>query len=468
MGRALYDARPMQTQASKILMSLALLIGAISVAVAQAPAAAPTSNPAAAGPSFSESDQIPDLNGYGDAYSLNEIRIGGAALTEEQQTARWQAELKAGRARAGALAGAYAAYRALIPADCAVARESLLKADELGSDQAAFLLAQLAANRTCGDVDRAELERWLKKAVTLDYPGAAVDLMNFYGAGDKPDPVQQYTYARVAAGYWESTKLTQPREGFDAAALAGMEQALSAADRSRAEAEAATILEAMLKRHDRYGSVAPVEFARSDAGARVSYAGYVLDYRHECQWNLKNNCRGAQRLAYAELINKNSEFVSCKLALQARDFVTGAPVAASTTREVLVGPQATRKLLLGDVSEQPDRKALSATCKAIPKLAADAAAGKCRARLQGSVDVEKYYPPSARRRGVEGSTVVRLFVPPGSEVATDGEIVTSSGDASLDAAALDTVRSGKYTRECDYGLSSIRIAFKLTDEPPKP
>ena len=458
----------MRTHAPKIRMSLAILIALSSLAVAQAPAPAPEANPAAAGPSFRESEQIPDLKGYGDAYSLDEIRIGGASLTEEQQTARWQAELQAGRARAGALAGAYASYRALIPSDCAAARESLLKADELGSDQAAFLLAQLAANQTCGDVDKTELERWLKKAVTLDYPGAAVDLMNLYGEGDQPDRVQQYVYARVAAGYWENTKLTQPREGFDATALGNMEKALSAADKSRAEAEAAKILEAMLKRHDRYGSVAPVEFARGDAGAKAAYVGYSLDYRHECQWNLEANCKGAQRLAYLELTNKNSEFVSCKLALRARDFVTGAPETEPLTREVLVGPQATRKLLLGDVNEQPDKKALTATCKAVPKLAANATAGKCRARLQGSVDVEKFYPPSARARGVEGSTVVRYWVPPGSEVATDGEIVTSSGDAALDSAALATVRSGKYTSECDYGLGTIRIAFKLQDAPPNP
>jgi TonB family protein len=104
----------------------------------------------------------------------------------------------------------------------------------------------------------------------------------------------------------------------------------------------------------------------------------------------------------------------------------------------------------------------------VPKLAANSTAGKCRARLQGSVDVEKFYPPSARRRGVEGSTVVRYWVPPGSEVATDGEIATSSGDPSLDAAALATVRSAKYTRECEYGLSTIRISFKLQDAPPNP
>ncbi|HET9865120.1 MAG TPA: TonB family protein [Steroidobacteraceae bacterium] len=458
----------MQTQAVKILMSLAGLIGASVPAVAQAPSPAPAANPASEGPSFRESDQVPDLAGYGDAYSLNEIRIGGTTLSEAQQVSRWQAELKAGRARAGALAGAYAAYRALIPSDCAAARDTLLKADELGSDQAAFLLAQLAANETCGDTDRAELERWLKKAVTLDYPGAAVDLLNFYADADPPDRVQQYVYARVAADYWDSNKLTQPRTGFDAAALADMEKALSAEERGRAQAEAAKILETMLKRHDRFGSVTPVEFARGGAGAKSSYAGYTLDYRHECQWNLQGNCRGAQRLAYVELTNKDDGFIACKLVLQARDFVTGEPETEPATREVLVGPQATRKLLLGDVSEQPDKKALNATCKAVPKLAANSAAGKCRARLQGNVDVEKFYPPAARQRGIEGSTVVRFWVPPGSEVATDGEIATSSGDASLDAAALATVRSGKYTRECDYGLGTIRISFKLQDAPQTP
>jgi TonB family protein len=455
-GRALYDARPMQTQA----FLFAALVAASTLAVAQAPAPA---NPASTGPSFRESDEIPDFKGYTDAYSFDEIRVGGKTLTEEQQIARWQAELKAGRARAGALYGAYASYRALIAADCAAAREALLKADELGSDQAAFLLAQLAANPTCGDVNRADLERWLKTSVTHDYVGAATDLMRFYGEGDKPDHVQQYIYARVAAGYWESNKLTQPREGFDAASLAALEKNLTATDRSRAEAEAAKILALMLKRHERFGSVQPAEFARGGAGGKAEYIGYQLDYRHECQWNLKSNCRGAQRLAFVEIANENSEFVACKVELRARDFVTGVPEAEPLSRNVLVGPQAKRKLLLGDVNEQPEKKALTVNCAPMPKLAANAAAGKCRAKLQGSIDVARFYPESAKARGTEGSTVVRYWVPPGSEVATDAEIVTSSGDASLDTAAMTTIRSGKFKSDCDYGLSSIKIAFKLQD-----
>ena len=163
----------MQTQA----ILLAAFVAASTTAIAQAPAA--PANPASAGPSFSLSDDIPNPEGYGDAYSLDEIRFGGKSYTEEEQVARWQAELAAGRARAGVLFGAYTAYRALTPSDCDAARTALTKADELGSDQAAWQLAQLAGNATCGNVDRAQLESWLKKAVTLDYPRAAEDLIMF-------------------------------------------------------------------------------------------------------------------------------------------------------------------------------------------------------------------------------------------------------------------------------------------------
>ena len=451
----------MQTQASKKLTLILALLGASTLAAAQT-ASAPATTPALKPPAFDASDEIPSPQGFNDAYSLDEIRIGGQVFTEEQQIQRWQAELAAGRARAGALVGAYLSYRALTPADCSAARDLLLKADELGSDQAAWLLAELAANTACGEVNRVERERWLRKAVTLDYPRAALELMSFYDAAANPaDARPHYTYARVAAGYWEATKSSAPREGFDTLALQDLEKTLSASDRAVADAEAAKILEAMLKRHERFGVVKGVEFARGDAGARATYVGWQSDYRHECQWNLKDNCRGAQRLAYVELTNKNQEFLSCKIELRARDLVSGTATPSPPTRQVLIGPQATRTLLLGDVNVEPDKKAVVANCAPVPKLAANATAGKCRARMQGSVDAENFYPESAKRRGIEGNAVVRYWVPPGSEVLEDAEIAATSGDASLDSAAIATLRSAKFTRECDYGLGSIRIAFKL-------
>ena len=468
MRRALYDARRMQTQAvliTPLLVTLVALAGASTSAVAQgqapAPGAAPPPATAPAGPGFTASEDVPSPRGFTDAYLLDEIKLGGEVLNEDEQLARWQAELNAGRARAGAMLGAYYLYRALTPSDCTAARDPLTKAEQLGSDQAPWQLAKLAGNDTCGPPNRAERERWLKQAVVLDYPAAVLELIKLNADLTNPtERLNRYIYARVAAGYWESTQVpaTAP---FDAASLQELEKTLSPAEKGRAEGESAAILQQMLKRHERFGVPTPVEFGRGDAGARGTWVAWQTDYRHECQWNLKANCRGVQRLVYVDLGNKNSEFLACKIEMRSRDFVTGNPVKNPLSREVLIGPGAQRRLLLGDVSGDPDKKAVTATCTAMPKLAADLAAGKCRAKLSGSIDVERFYPESAKSRGIEGSAVVRFYLPPGAEFPTDAEIATSSGDAALDDAAIATVHSGKFTHDCEYGLSSIRIAFKL-------
>jgi TonB family protein len=429
---------------------------------AATPAPAPAAAPAPSPPSFRMSDDVPLSNGYADAYSLDEIKIGGASLTEEQQVTRWQAELEAGRARAGTLVGAYRTYRALTPTDCEFARQTLTRADELGNDLAPWVLAKLAATDSCGAVDRAQRELWLKKAVILDDPRALVELISLYRESAAPaDRAAQYLYARVASGYWDATQINATRTGFDAAALQELENAVPAAERERADAEAAKILQQMLKRHERFTPPKPAEFARGDAGNKASYVAWQADYRHECQWNLKNNCAGAQRLIFVDLTNKNAEFQSCRVELLARDFVTGELSTEPFARRVLIGPQATRRLLLGDNHGTPDKKIVSARCSPLPRLLDNHAANRCRAKLMGSIDVQRFYPESARRQNIEGSAVVRFWIPPGSSEATDAEIAVSSGNAQLDDAAIATVQSGKFSFECDYALSTLRIAFKL-------
>ena len=288
-----------------------------------------TTQVAAPTPQFTASDEIPERTGEDDAYALYEVKLGGEPMTGPEQITRWQDELKAGRARAGALVGSNLAYLALTPADCAAARDALNRADELGSDQAAWQLAQLASNPSCGEADVAARERWLKKAVTLDYLVAAQRLIEMYSpTGSRTDPVQQYVYARVAGGYWEAVygKQGNPdsRAGFDAADLQAMEKALSAADRKRAETEATRILTQMLKRHERFTPARPQEFSRGGQAAKASrgwgYAAYTLDYYHECAWNLVSNCRGAQRLAYVDLSNNDEDFMSCKARTDAQGF----------------------------------------------------------------------------------------------------------------------------------------------------
>jgi TonB family protein len=432
------------------------------------PAPAPPA-PAPSGPQFTASEEIPDFGIYNDAYGTTEIKLGGEPLAEDLQLERWLAEANAGRARAGVLAGSYLAYRALTPADCDAARAPLLKAETLGSDQSAWMLAQLAENQACGAVNRPDLEKWLVKAVAQDYLIAAQKLIDFHAPGADPaqqpgNPFKRYVYARVGAGYWQAVQTggaaNPPPPELAPEAVQAMEQALSATDRERAEKEAAAILAPMLKRHDRFGPVKPQEFARGSTGGGGEFVALAADYHRECQWNLRANCKGAQRLALVDVTSKGADFLDCRIELAVRDFVGGAALKP-LERRVLLGPRATRRLLLGDVGEVPDRKALKVTCNPVRDLAANALAGKCRARLNGTVDAQRFYPAAARNRGIEGSAVVRYYVPPGSEEASDAEIVTSSGDGSLDQAAIATVRSGKYTRDCDYGLGNIRIAFKL-------
>jgi TonB family protein len=281
--------------------------------------------------------------------------------------------------------------------------------------------------------------------------------------------VQQYLYARVAAGYWEAVYPkdtdTSARAGFDRAAIAEMEKTLPEADRKRAESEAAQILTQMLKRHERFTPAHAQEFSRGGQGPKASkgfgFVAYTIDYHHECAWNLVGNCRGAQRLAFVDVSNRGPDFMACKSELRSKDFVTGKP--GNLARQVLIGPKATRRLILGDVNEQPEKGAVTVTCTAMPKLAENAAAGKCRPRLQGTIDAQQFYPAAAKRQGLEGEAVVRYWVPPGSDAPADAEIARSSGYPILDAAAIDTIRSGHFSNECGYGLGSIRIAFKLQD-----
>ncbi len=447
------------------LRYLALVLAA-GVANAQAPAT-PADAPT---PQFSASDLVPETPGYEDAFSLIEVKLGGKPITAEEQLTRWLDELEAGRARAGALAGSQIAYVAVTRSDCVDARNALLKADELGHERAARGLADLATNITCGDVDYAEVERWLKKAVTLDYLPAAQRLIILYAPdGRRPDAFQRYVYARAAAGYWDAVSPSEPKPtgeaGFDAEAMQAIEKDVPAADRARAEAEAAKVVAAMLKRRERFKPVQSQEFSRGGRDAKASkgygFVAYTNDYRHECAWNLAGNCRGAQRLAFVDVSNNEQEFMSCKAELRSKDFVTGEPAVLS--REFLIGPKVTRRMVLGDVYVQPEKSAMAVDCKIVPKLAENAAAGKCRARLKSQIDAQRFYPPAARQRGIEGSAVVRYWVPPGKEDVMDAEIVQSSGHPSLDSAALDTISSGKFTNECDYGLSSIRISFKLQE-----
>ena len=157
--------------------------------------------------------------------------------------------------------------------------------------------------------------------------------------------------------------------------------------------------------------------------------------------------------------------MACKVELRAKDFVTGTPVATAVAREVLIGPKVTRRLMLGDVNDAPDKSCadgeLQGRAEARRRTRRRASvAPSCRAASTRSSSIRS--PPSGS--GIEGRYRGALLGPHGSAVhPPTPKSRAPAVTPALDAAAIATMRSGKFTSDCDYGLGSIRIAFKLQD-----
>ena len=77
------------------------------------------------------------------------------------------------------------------------------------------------------------------------------------------------------------------------------------------------------------------------------------------------------------------------------------------------------------------------------------------------------YPSSARRRNIEGATLVEIRIDPAG-VVTDAKLLETSGTEALDQAALETAKKWKYERKSS-GVpllpitEKIRFVFRLTD-----
>ena len=243
-----------------------------------------------------------------------------------------------------------------------------------------------------------------------------------------------------------------------------MEKTLSAADRKRAESEATVILTQMLKRHERFKPQSPQEFARGGQNAKSSkgwgFAASTIDYHHECAWNLVANCRGAQRLAFVDVSNNEQEFMACKADLRSKDFVTQTVDTLSRSarwtqgyapidpgrRVPAAGQERDRRELQGHSQVRRERRGRQVSREAR------------RAPSTHSSSIR--YPPSAR-----ASREMRSCATGWPRTAAVPRTPKSCVPAvtRLDAAAIDTIRSGHFKSDCDYGLGSIRIAFKLQD-----
>lgn len=74
------------------------------------------------------------------------------------------------------------------------------------------------------------------------------------------------------------------------------------------------------------------------------------------------------------------------------------------------------------------------------------------------------YPGNARRRGIEGTVIVRFTIH-GSGRTGDIQVVNSSGAALLDKASLDTIRICSFPPPPRSSMTlSVPITFRLTGE----
>ena len=81
---------------------------------------------------------------------------------------------------------------------------------------------------------------------------------------------------------------------------------------------------------------------------------------------------------------------------------------------------------------------------------------------------DDYYPPSAKRLGVEGVTTVKACIGPDGKVTGDPSLVKGSGNDSIDEAALKYARKTRWIPGTEDGKPAqfcipFAVRFKLTE-----
>jgi TonB family protein len=439
-----------QTAAVKYTVLPILLL----IACASAPASA-------ADPIFTRSDPPPGEIDPGAETLPWADAADFQAGTPESNLARWTAQANAGRARAATLVGRHWLERIPQSSDnCATALEWLQKADKLGSNEAAGWLGHLYRRFDCPQRDLKSAAAWLRKAVPLRTYGAAGDLVDIHATEGAPeyDLSQAYLYSRIAAPEVELTPAATELQSRQATLL----EKLDAGQRESAREQADKLLADMDRR--RLAMRAPPreeKLKASSSGSAWNLGLVAYDDLRECAANTAGNCRGVRRLAYFVAENKGQEYLRCKLSLDHRDFSTGK--LETHSRETLLPPRSTRRLIAGRVGEVANKGDLRAECAPIAGLAADVAAGKCKAVTTGVPSVSDFYPPGSRRRNEEGRVLLYVWLDKKEGQPAIVELMGSSGYPELDQAGVKMGTYMAFRSECDYGWLPFAVGFRLQD-----
>jgi periplasmic protein TonB len=88
--------------------------------------------------------------------------------------------------------------------------------------------------------------------------------------------------------------------------------------------------------------------------------------------------------------------------------------------------------------------------------------------VRRSPPTDDFYPPSARRAEIEGVTTVRACVTPDGRTSGEPSATKSSGNSSLDEAAIKWAKRARWSAGTEDGkpvemCSQFNVRFKLTD-----
>jgi TonB family protein len=414
-----------------------------------------------ADPIFSRSDPPPGEVDPGTATmpwpDVADLQAG----TSESNVERWIAQANAGRARPATLIGRYWLERIpQSPDNCAKAIEWLQKADNLGSNEAPGWLGHVYRRFDCPQRDLKVAATWLRKAVPLRTYGAAGDLLDIHAAEGTPeyDATLAYLYSQIAAPEVQLTPAAADLQSRQAALL----ERLDAAQRQSAREAADKLLADMDRRRLAMQSAPREEKLKPSASGPGWNLGLLAyDDLRECAANTTGNCRGVRRLAYFVAQNRGKEYLRCKLALDHREFATQK--LETLTRETLLPPQSTRRLIAGRIGEVANKGDLRGECTPVAGLAADVAAGKCKAVTTGVPSVADFYPPGSRRRNEEGRVLLYVWLDRSEGQPAIVELMGSSGYPELDQAGVKMGTYMAFRSECDYGWLPFAVGFRLQD-----
>jgi protein TonB len=89
------------------------------------------------------------------------------------------------------------------------------------------------------------------------------------------------------------------------------------------------------------------------------------------------------------------------------------------------------------------------------------------ARPRGGYQVRPLYPESARRAGIQGTTLLRIFIERDGRVS-DVTVQRSAGDQSLDQAASEAVRRWRFEPALNSGgpvamWAVVPVEFRISD-----